>query len=150
MNQSAMEQLTPRHFEIIDLTIQGLKSGQIADRLGLSHPYVSTVMAAPNFQHSLAMRRASFVDKLDEKVINTTVEAGNILKEAAVRAANNLVNKLDCSSDPLQVKAACEILDRSGVPKQAPSSVTMTQQVVIIDEKSAKVIQEMLLIEKDL
>ena len=144
-----MEQLTPRAYEIIDLAIQGLRSGAIAKRLELTHPYVCTIMSAPNFQHQLAMRREKLSDKIDDKIVNTTVEAGNVLKENAIRAANKMVDLLDNESAPIQQKAASEILDRTGIAKQLTSSSTLQQQVVIVDEKSAMIIKETLMIEKD-
>ena len=147
MALNTMEQLTPRHFEIIDLAIQGLKSGEIAKRMKLTLPYVSTIMGAPNFQHQLAMRRERYVDKLDDKIINSTVEAGNVLKENAVKAANTMVALLDNGSAPIQRQAAAEVLDRAGVQKQNPSTL-IERQTVVIDEKSAKIITETLKIEQ--
>jgi len=142
-----MEQLTPRAVQIMDLAIQGLKSGEIAKRLDLTHPYICTVMAAPNFQHQLSVRRGRLEDKIDEKIINTTVEAGNEIKKHAVAAARKMVDLLDNDSPAIQHRAAGDILDRAGVCKKSDQGIKMQQQIVIIDDKTAKVIEETLMME---
>lgn len=143
------EQLTPRATQIMDLAIQGLRSGQIAERLGLSHPYVCTVMSAPNFQHQLAIRRERLEDRIDEKVANATVEAATILKENAVRAAKKLVELVDGSDNPLALRASESVLDRAGVTKKSErGGLMMQQQVIVLDEKTAQAIEETLMMEK--
>lgn len=143
------EQLTPRAVQIQDLAIQGLTSGQIAKRLDMSHPYICTIMSAPNFQHQLAIRRAKLEDRIDDKVANATVEAGTILKGASIEAAKKLVDLVDSSNDPLALRASESVLDRVGVSKKTESGVAMIQQVVIIDDKVAKTIQETLEMETE-
>jgi len=145
-----MEQLTPRHYQIMDLVIQGVKSGQIAKRLDIGHSYVSTILGGPNFQHQLTMRRAKFQDKLDEKIVNTTVEAGNVLKAAAVRAANRMANLVDAGTPGLQKSAAADILDRVGLAKQTQQNIDVSAKVVVLDAKSASVIEDLLAEDKDL
>ena len=144
-----MEQLTPRATQIMDLAIQGLKSGAIAKRLDLSHPYICTVMSAPNFQHQLSIRRGKLEDKIDEKIVNTTVEAGNEIKKHAVEAARKMVDLLDNDSPAIVHRAAADVLDRAGVCKKSDQGVKMQQQVVIIDNKTAKIIEETMLMDAE-
>ena len=145
---SAMEQLTPRHFMIMDLLIQGSKTGEIAKRIGMTHAWVCTIVNDASFQHRLAIRRAKFTEKLDEKAINTVIEAGDTLKKHAVDAANKLVEMLDTGTPGLQKASAVDILDRVGIGKQTQNSTSVSSKVVIIDEKSATVIEKLLIEEK--
>lgn len=144
-----MEQLTPRAAQIMDLAIQGLTSGQIAQRLEMSPPYISTIMGAANFQHQLSIRREKLEGRIDDKVVNATVEAGSILKENAVRAAQKIVDLVENDNNPLALRASESILDRIGVSKKVDGGATMVQQVVIIDDKTARAIQETLEMEND-
>jgi hypothetical protein len=143
-----MEQLTPRAVQIMDLTIQGLKSGQIAERLGLTGAYVSTITSAANYQHQLAIRREKLENRIDDKVVNATVEAADVLKEHSVQAARNLVAMADGDKSPISLRANESVLDRVGVSKKSDGGIKMAQQVVIIDDKTAKTIQETLEMEK--
>ena len=149
ISPSAMEQLTPRHFMIMDLIIQGCKTGDIAKRLGLAHAYICTIVGDASFQHRLAMRREKFTEKLDERVINTVIEAGDALKENAKRAADKLVMLLDTGTPGIQKAAASDILDRVGLGKQTQSLTSVSSKVVIIDEKSATIIENLLTEEKN-
>lgn len=143
------ETLTPRATEMLDLAIQGLKPGQIAERLSLSLPYVSTILNAPNFQHMLAIRRGKLEDRIDDKIVNSKVEAADVIAAHAVEAAKKLVALADCEHNPIALRASESILDRAGVIKKSDGGGRMTQQIVIIDNKTAQVIQETLEMEKD-
>ena len=57
--------LTPRSMKIMDMVIEGLKSGMIAKELDLTVQYVSTIIHAPQFQHQLAIRRENYQDHFD-------------------------------------------------------------------------------------
>ncbi len=143
-----MESLTPRAAQIMDLAIQGLPAGQIAKRIGLSQTYISTIMGAANFQHQLAIRREKLDDRMDDKIVNATVEAADVIKDHVVQAARNLVRMADCDKNPLSLKANESVLDRGGIPKKVDGGIKMTQQIVIIDDKTAKAIQETMEMEK--
>lgn len=143
-----MESLTPRAAQIMDLAIQGLTSGEIAKRLDLTQTYISTIRGAANFQHQLAIRREKLDDRIDDKIVNATVEAADVIKEHVVQAARNLVEMADCDKNPLSLKANESVLDRGGIPKKVDGGVTQAQQIVIIDDKTAKAIQETLEMER--
>lgn len=143
------EQLTPRAAQIMDFAIQGLTSGQIAKRIDLSHPYICTIMSAPNFQHQLAIRREKLEERIDDKVANATVEAGTVLKEKAVKAAERLVELVDSENDPLALRASESVLDRVGVSKKTDGGIKLNQQIVIVDDKVARRIQETLEMERN-
>jgi len=143
-----MEQLTPRAAQIMDLAIQGLGSGDIAKRLELTQPYVCVIMGAGNFQHQLAIRREKLENRIDDKVANATVEAGDVLKDASIQAARKLVALVENDNNPIALRASESVLDRVGVSKKTDGGARMTQQVVIIDDKTARMVQETLEMEK--
>ena len=133
--------LNPRYAKIQDMCMQGLKPGQIAERLGLTLPWVSTVINSPNFQHQLSIRRKAFEEVHDQQVINSEKEAADVLKENARRAAQKMVDLLDGDKQEIQIKAAGDILDRVGPSKQTKNENT-NSNVVLIDAKMATVINE--------
>jgi predicted transcriptional regulator len=145
-----LEQLTPRATQIMDLAIQGLTSGDIAKRLGLSHPYICQIMGAANFQHSLAVRRERLEERLDDKITNAAVEAADVLKEHAVQAAKNLVAMADGNASPIALRANESVLDRVGVSRKVDGrGGAAAAAIVIIDNDTARVIQETLAIEEE-
>jgi hypothetical protein len=136
-----------RQQQIQDFLIAGLKPGQIAERLDLTPSYISQIINAPGFQHSLAIRRARHEEAFDEKVINNTLEAAEKLKSEALTAANRMVQLLDSSNESVQFRAAESILDRTGVSKSTTQIQNNT--VVILDKESAALIQESINLDKE-
>lgn len=143
---STAEKISPRATQIMDLHIQGLRSKDIAARLGLTPRYVGEIINAPNFQHTLAIRRSLFEEKLDNKIVNTTISAADEIKKHAKAAADRLVSLLDGDSESTQMKASTEILDRVGIVSQKKGA-EVSASVVIVDEKSAALINETLRME---
>jgi predicted transcriptional regulator len=139
-----VDTITPRAAKIMDLVMQGLKPGQIAERIGLTRAYVSTLLHAPQFQHQLAIRRGKFEEKLDDEIITSEIEAANVLRKHSKEAAERMVQLLDSSKDEMVYRASADILDRTGVQKQ-PKNTTINQTaIVVLDEKRARLIQETL------
>jgi cell division septum initiation protein DivIVA len=126
----------------MDFCIQGLKTGEIAERLDLSISRVSTIMNGPNFKHQLAIRRAKFEDDFDEKVANNRQEAAEVLKRSAVAAAQRMVQLVDSESDSIAHRASSDILDRVGPQKR--TGVETSQATINIDIDAAKLIEETL------
>lgn len=141
---STAEKISPRACQIMDLHIQGLKSKQIAERLELTPRYIGEIINAPNFQHTLAIRREKLQERLDDKIVNSTVDATNELKKHAIAAANKVVELMEGSdSESIQLKSSTEILDRAGVVSQKKGAEA-TATVVIVDDESAALINETL------
>lgn len=143
----ATNQLTPRHNRIVDFAIRGLKAKEIAERLGLTQPYVCTIMAAPNFQHQLAIRRSKFEDQADEQLVRSDAEAADVLKESAKDAAKRMVELMEGESESISFKASADIMDRVG-PQKQQRDAQMQQNIVIVDEKAAVLIKETLMIDE--
>ena len=141
------DQLTPRATQIMDLAILGLNSREIAQRLDLSEPYICQIKGAANFQHQLAIRQEKLRERIDDKIVNATVEAGDVLKKSAVAAAKKIVDLVESENDPLALRASESVLDRVGVIKKGDHGPLLQQQIVIIDEKTARAIEETLKME---
>ena len=139
--------LTPRSLKIMDMVIQGLKSGAIAERLELTVQYVSTVVHAPQFQHQLAIRREIYQEHFDQSLIENEQDANKILKKNAIAAALKMVALMEAGNSNIQLKASCDIMDRVGPTKQN-KNIDISQTNIIVDEKMAKLIKETLEMDK--
>lgn len=145
--------ITPRAATIMDFVIQGMKSGEIAERLGLSLSYVSTVINAPQFSDALAIRRGNISQQVDDRSIEHLQEAANesrdadrILREHARKAAENMARLADGDNDSIALRANADILDRVGPQKR--TGVDATQTIVNIDINAAMLIKETLEMDK--
>ena len=135
--------LTPRAMKIMDMVIAGLKSGAIADKLGLTVQYISTIVHAPQFEHQLAIRRERFEEEFDHSLIETEQEAASILKRNAAEAARKLVKLLDSESEAIVHKTSTDIMDRVGPTKQN-RNIDIAQTNIIINDSMASLIKETL------
>ena len=138
---------------IMDLVIEGLRPGQIAERLGLTGSYVSVILNGPQFKHQLAIRRENIENQIDSTVVNhmnETAEEANkaerILRDNAAESARNVVRLMNGENDNVSLRASQDILDRAGPQKRA--GVDVTQTVINIDIKSAMLIKETFAMEK--
>ena len=131
----------------MDMVIQGLKSGAIAERLELTVQYVSTIVHAPQFQHQLAIRRENYQEHFDQSLIENEQDANKILKKNAIAAALKMVALMEAGNSNIQLKASCDIMDRVGPTKQN-KNIDISQTNIIVDEKMAKLIKETLEMDK--
>lgn len=141
--------ITPRFAKILDYAMQGLTSGQIAQRLNMSGPFVSSLMNSPQFQHQLALRRGSYEEKLDESILRKEEEAVSVLRLSAKDAAERMVSLLESDSESIQFKSAADILDRVGPSKQSGANQAGSA-VIVINEVDARIIQDTLSSSPDL
>jgi hypothetical protein len=140
--------LTPRAVKIMDMTILGLKPGQIAKSLGLTVAYVSTIIHAPQFQHQLAQRRDRYEEKFDDEAIRKEQEAADLIKQNARKAAEKVIGLLDSDSEAIQLKAGADIMDRAGLTKQNRTG-DISQTNIILDEAAVNLITETLKMDKN-
>jgi len=139
--------LTPRAMKIMDMVIQGLKSGAIAKKLELTVQYVSTIVHAPQFQHQLAIRRENYQENFDQALIEDEQDANQILRNSAKAAAEKMVALLDTGNSNIQLKASADIMDRVGPTKQT-KNIDLSQTNIIVDVEMAKLIKETLDMDK--
>ena len=135
------EFMTPLSHAVMNLYIQNVSLPQIAERLGHTRQYISSIVTAPNFQHMLAIRRATVASGIDERVINAEKEAADVLKAHAKETAEKMVRLLNAESEGVQLRAAADILDRVG-PQKRQKGAEVAATVVMIDEKAAALIKE--------
>ena len=122
-------------------------SGERAMVVSASSPSVILAPGQSRSCQSLAIRRASFEENLDNKLANSTIEsAEEVLRNAAKAAAEKIVEEIDNQNVSVALKASAEVLDRVGVVKQG-GSINANQTTVVIDAKIANVIQESLKME---
>lgn len=145
------ETLTPRYSRIMDLAMKGLSVREIASIVDMRRGTVATIVNAANFQHQLAVRRASYEEKHDESIlrfeeetISAEKEAQEELRKNALSAAQKMVDLLEDESSAIQLKSAADILDRVGPSKQSGASGAQQAVIINISEKDAAVIQETL------
>ena len=139
--------ITPRAGMIMNLLIQGLKPGQIAERIGMSSAWLSTIMNGPQFKDQLAIRREAIENRIDSGVIdhmNEDVaqanEAERVLRAHAAETARNVVRLIEGDNANVSLRASQDLLDRVGPQKR--SGVDITQASITIDIKSAMLIKE--------
>ena len=136
------QQLCPRAYQIMDLYIQGYSTNEIARELSITPQYVGMIINAPNFQHSIAIRKAQLAEQVDARIADQVVDATIVLKNSAKKAAERLVSLLDSDRESIQLKSSLEVLAIDGV--QAVKTPDMAVAVVNIGEKEAQIIAETL------
>ena len=112
-----IESLTPRHFKILDYAIEGRTSQDIAKTLGMHFTQVSKIMNSSCFVHQLAIRRKSYEQMHDTKLVDEEDEVMKSLKHAARDAASKIVNKMESEDEKISLRAAESVLDRAGYSK---------------------------------
>ena len=136
------EYSTPLSVAIMNLYVQNLTGPQIAERLGHSRQYVSSIIKAPNFQHQLSIRRATIADGIDYKVINAETESANALKAHAKEIAENMARlALESDSESIMLRAGADVLDRVG-PQKRQKNAEASVAIVMIDGDAARLIKE--------
>jgi len=108
-----MKRLLPRHHRILDLCIQGLNSGSIAEILGMHKDSISLITRSPLFQDALARRRDKHTETVDQKDAETLTRSRALLEEASEQAAQTQIDLLDeDKNDSIRLRASQHILDR--------------------------------------
>ena len=124
--------MTPRHYKILDLCIAGVPNPRIAEQLSMSRSMVGIITSSPAFQHQLAIRRAKYEEVQNEHQASEVDEVKNQLKKNALAAADKLIGGLDSVDEKISQKAATEILDRTGYPKEQKLSGQLDNKPQII------------------
>jgi len=147
-NSNHIETLNPRHFRILDLCLQGKTAKQTSDILQMSYNQVMNIMHSPNFQHELSLRRVKIEDKMDTNIADAKDTVNDVLKQAALNAANNLINGLNSKDDSIVFRSATDILDRTGYPK-VTKNLGGTVAAIVISKDDAERIAESMDLDKN-
>ena len=139
-----LQSLNPRHFKIIDLCLAGLSQKAIATELDMSPGSISIITKSPQFQHELALRRASLNNKIDNTIAASVTDASDVLKRHSVFAAQKLVQLVSSEDESIARMSASDILDRAGCPKVTKSSQSNVSTVVVLNAEDVQRLSETL------
>lgn len=137
-----IKSLTPRHFKILDLCHKGLNGSQIAEQIGMSSRQVRLVLGSPSFKHELAIRRASSIEREDDKAEREEDEVIRTLKQNTKNAVDKLVSHMESDDDKISLKASESILDRGGYMKKEDKSNQQNSAIIVINPEHAQIIME--------
>ncbi len=145
---TAIQQLSARHYKIVELCLRGWVPKAIAEHLDMSQQQVSNVINSSSFQYQLAERRAKLNDRQDQDIVESTNKVDEAISKHTMAAVDRLglVVTNPKSRDGDAIRACDSILDRGGharVQKTEQKSVTVT-----IDAKDAALIAETLGMDK--
>jgi len=142
--RAAIEQLTPRHFKILDYLIDGWTPKRISEKLFITQTQISVIMNSPCFKHQLAMRRALYEERKNEEQVEEEDEVMKLLKESAKMAAEKLKASISNVDAKIAIHASTEVLDRAGYGKvvKSASQTANIGPVLILSVKDANRIIE--------
>lgn len=145
MATQSIQNLTPRHYRILDCAIAGLSTNETAKAVGMSPHTVSIILHSPSFQHQFAVRRSQIETTQADHQATEIDDVKKVLREAALSAAEKLISGISSENAGIALKSATEILDRSGYPKeQKVSNNTQAATQVIINTADLKNLTESL------
>ena len=127
-----LKHLLPRHYQILELCLQGFRSKDIAEAVGLTPQAISLITNSPMFQDALARRRADQQGNLDEETAQTEHEALDLLRKHSKDAAQVQVDLLEAPDGRLALASANSILDR--VLGKAPAEAASAAPVMVLAE----------------
>ena len=112
-----LKRLQAKHFQILELSLDGLPKREIATRLNLTPATVHNVTNSPVFRHEFAKRKTERNSRADAAENVRRLNAATVLEEAALGAAQTQVALLSSENEIIKQKSAMDILDRTGYPK---------------------------------
>lgn len=116
-----MKKLNARHQRMIELTLLGKSKGQIAEELDTTPQSVYMASMSPLFQAELVRRREQQNRVSDAGTAQQRATATQVLSEAAVGAATELVTIARTGSEKARLTAVRDILDRTGYGRSSES-----------------------------
>jgi len=128
-----MKRLLPRHYEILDLYLEGMAIKDIAKQVGMAPGSVSLITRNPSFIKEVERRREQRNKELDQLRADKITRAKDILLDHAELAAQRHVELLDSKDERVRQSSANSILDRVGLPKITESINKGAPQVVVLD-----------------
>lgn len=140
-----LKKLMPRHLKIIELVLEGLKLGDIANKVDMSVVQLKNIRNSPTFQHELSMRQESYNSLHDQNMINVQLEtAEEVIQDNQLPAAEMLRDILKGEDTAMQFRAAESLLDRGGHPKVQKQDTTSRSIVIALDAGKLDLINETL------
>jgi hypothetical protein len=119
-----LQRLFPRHYQMIELFLQGVSNRDIAAQLDMTTATVANVFNSGLVQQQLARRRKNMEKTADESISRSLADAQALIEQSAVAAAQVHVDLLESSDQRVKQSSANAILDRAGMSgKQADTNV---------------------------
>jgi len=154
-----LQRLVPRHFNIMELCLQGYTQRDIADSLGMSQTAISLIVNSPVFQDELAKRRSTQQKMTDEVSVkertNIVSDLRQKIEEAAMDAADVHIKNLKNENPRVAQVSADAILDRVLAKNTAPTHITVIEkgaiellQVALMESAGSRVAHEVPPIER--
>jgi predicted transcriptional regulator len=130
-----LKKLLPRHFKVMDLLLLGKKQKEIAEELDLTPQAVSSIVNSPIFQERLASRKHEVLNRSEPNELS----AKQLLEKTVIEAVKKLAEMLGSKDDRTALKAAIDILDRTG--HSGPKGVYRSKTVVFSSEETIEKIR---------
>jgi len=129
-----LKELRTQHRNIIQMSFNGYKNNEIAERLGMAHTTVSTILHSPLGQ--------AYLKGLEDRAQETTLDVRKklvSLNKAALDTFERLLNPKEKAPHAVQFNAANSILDRNGYKAPDRLYVDMTMQTKTDQEIDAEI-----------
>lgn len=129
-----LKELKAHHRNIIQMSFNGFKAAEIADRLGIAPITVSQVLNSPLGK--------AYLDGLNDKMTEATIDVRKELISMNKGALNTLSRLLDPKQKipaSVQLGAAKDVLDRSGFKAPDKLNIDMTFQTKSDEEIDAEI-----------
>jgi transcriptional regulator len=140
--KKVIQKLNARHYKILELSLRGLTTGEIAKAVGLTTTAIMILQRSASFQHEIAMRRSQINEISNQRIVEETEDVSDSIKRATREAVKRLTSCISSDNEAIALRASTEILDRGGFPRtQRNESKSFA---INISSKDASIIQETL------
>lgn len=130
-----LKELKSQHRNIIQMAFNGYKNNEIAERLGMAHTTVSTILRSPLGQ--------AYLHGLQDKQHEATLDVRKKLVSLNKAALDTFTRLLDPKEKKVphsvQFNAAKDVLDRNGYKAPDRLSIDMTLQTKTDEELDAEI-----------
>lgn len=129
-----LKELKSQHRNIIQMSFNGYSNNEIAERLGMAHTSVSTILRSPLGQaylHGLQDRSHEATLDVRKKLVT--------LNKSALDTFARLLNPKEKAPHAVQFNAAKDVLDRNGYKAPDRLNIDMTFQTKTDEELDAEI-----------
>jgi thioester reductase-like protein len=117
-----IERMLPRHYAIMEASLNGLSNVTIASHFDMSPTAIGQILLSPIVQSEMAKRRGQRVAQLDKAALDYVAQAKEEIEKSSLAAAKTLKVLMDSSDENIRLKSASKILDQVFATKDNKSS----------------------------
>ena len=131
---STLKELRSQHRNIIQMSFNGYKNNEIAERLGLAPTTVSIVLRSPLGQ--------AYLNGLQDRAAEATLDVRKklvSLNKGALDTIARILNPSEKAPHSVQLNAAKDVLDRNGYKAPDRLNIDMTLQTKTDEELDAEI-----------